>query len=64
MHTLFLGMIRHETQLIFQDPLFCGEAQGVFGSRIKNLRVPYVTGFGKVCIVHTSDFTRSKIYKT
>ena len=24
----------------------------------------YVTGFGKTCIVHTSDFARSKIYKT
>ena len=25
--------------------------------------VAYVTGFGKTCIVHTSDFAHSKIYK-
>ena len=41
MHTLFLGMIRHETLLIFQDPLFCEDAQRVFGSRVESLCVPY-----------------------
>lgn len=44
MHTVFLGMIRHETELIFQDPLFCKESQRVFSSRMKNLRVPYDVG--------------------
>ena len=24
----------------------------------------YVTGFGKTCIVHTSDFAHSKVHKT
>ena len=24
----------------------------------------YVTGFGKTCIVHTSDFPHSRIHKT
>ena len=44
MHTVFLGMIRHETDLIFQDPLFCKESQRVFSSRLKRLRVPYDVG--------------------
>ncbi|XP_065894304.1 uncharacterized protein [Dysidea avara] len=44
MHTVFLGMIRHETDLIFQDPLFCKESQRVFSSRLKCLRVPYDVG--------------------
>ena len=46
MHSLFLGMIRHETQLFFQDAfkLFCEEAQSVFASRVKSLRVPYDIG--------------------
>ena len=44
MHSLFLGMIRHETQLIFQNALFCEEAQSGFASRVKSLRVPYDIG--------------------
>ena len=28
------------------------------------VQAPFVTGFGKTCIVHTSDFAHSKIYKT
>ena len=44
MHTVFLGMIRRETELILQDPLFCNESQRVFCNRVKNFRVPYDVG--------------------
>jgi len=44
MHTVFVGMVRHETELILQDPLFCKESQKVFSSRLKHLRVPYDAG--------------------
>ena len=37
-------MVRHETELILQDPLFCKESQKVFSSRLKHLRVPYDAG--------------------
>ena len=44
MHTVFLGMIRRETKLILQDPLFCKESQRAFSNRVKNLSVPYDVG--------------------
>ena len=44
MHTIFLGMIRHETELILQDPLFCGESREIFCDRMKSLCVPYDIG--------------------
>ena len=44
MHTILLGMIRRETELILQDPLFCGESREVFCDRMKSLRVPYDIG--------------------
>ena len=36
----------------------CGTKEVVLAIRI------YVTGFGKTCIVHTSDFANSKVHKT
>ena len=44
MHTIFFGMIRRETELILQDPLFCGESREVFCDRMKSLRIPYDIG--------------------
>ena len=37
-------MIRHETELILQYPLFCGESREVFCDRMKSLRVSYDIG--------------------
>ena len=50
-------MVGHETQLIFQDPLFCGEARRVFGSRIKNLCVPDDVARLPSSLAEKSDYT-------
>ena len=60
-----LGRTLHRFLLVSAPYPFLAPASTEKGSGLRdyNYTIIYVTGFGKTCIVHTSDFARSEVHK-